>query len=422
LDGLPHEDVHYKEWQKVDITYQNKTIKKMRLADVEETKQEFKEKFIKESKEFRQHVKRATAQYVEINNLKQNLQPMSEVTIQMDYSENYVCSYQDEPAQIYYDRNQVTIHPMIVHYRDDAGTLQHITFVGISEERSHSASTTFAFIEKMIPKVQQELPNLTYVHFISDSPASQYRNKSIVKLLLNFPVFFPGLTASWEYLEAGHGKGPCDGIGGSVKKSADIYVKKGGIIGNSTDFCTWAQENLGHMNSVSVTPDEVQNSERKLKNPSALKGLSLVHTLRPYEKVLWMRETSCYKDCCISVPSCDGWVNTGMSVNEEINADIEDENNEENVIVTRNATQAAQCEDTTVQKYSINDFVEAKYGKRLYIGQVLEYCDDTQDYYISFMRKGRKGKYTWPTYKDEVWVLQNDITKVVNMKDGELTD
>lgn len=424
LDDLPDEDIHYKEWQRVDITYQNKIIKKMRLADVQVHKQEFKEIFLNESKEFRQHVQRATTQYIEINNLKQNLEPMCEITIQMDYSENYVCSYQDEPSQIYYDRNQVSLHPMIVHYRDQTGTLQHITFVGISDEKSHSAITTFTFIQKLIPKVQDDLPSLKYVHFITDSPASQYRNRTIAKLIANFPAFFPGLKASWEYLEAGHGKGPCDGIGGSVKKSADIAIKKGCVIANASEFYMWAQENLGHIKSVFITPEEIQQSERKLRNPIAIKGLSLIHTLRPYENAIWMRECSCYKQCCQSVPTCSGWIKTDVSVNDKISEETSQVNNAENVILTRNATTISADAPVTEAgpRYSIHDFVEARYGKRLYIGQVQEYAPDTNDYYISFMRKGRNGQYIWPPRKDEVWVIESAITRVVKMTDGHLVE
>jgi hypothetical protein len=36
-----------------------------------------------------------------------------------------------------------------------------------------------------------------------------------------------GAEATWDYLEAGHGKGPCDGLGSSVKRSADMAVKQG---------------------------------------------------------------------------------------------------------------------------------------------------------------------------------------------------
>ena len=34
-----------------------------------------------------------------------------------------------------------------------------------------------------------------------------------------------GVEASWSWVEKGHGKGPCDGVGGAVKKLADNHIK-----------------------------------------------------------------------------------------------------------------------------------------------------------------------------------------------------
>ena len=47
------------------------------------------------------------------------------------------------------------------------------------------------------------------------------------------------VRATWNYLESGHGKGPCDGVGGSVKRSADLAIKKGLIIKTASDFYNW---------------------------------------------------------------------------------------------------------------------------------------------------------------------------------------
>ena len=45
------------------------------------------------------------------------------------------------------------------------------------------------------------------------------------------------VSASSSYFECGHGKGPCDGIGGTAKRIADMSVKQGKyIIQDATDF------------------------------------------------------------------------------------------------------------------------------------------------------------------------------------------
>lgn len=38
-----------------------------------------------------------------------------------------------------------------------------------------------------------------------------------------------GVNAVWNFFESGHGKGPCDGIGGTSKRTADLAIKQGKI-------------------------------------------------------------------------------------------------------------------------------------------------------------------------------------------------
>ena len=70
-------------------------------------------------------------------------------------------------------------------------------------------------------------PEITYIHFFSDGPTTQYRNKT------NFYFFSTVLhqmgyhAATWNFFESGHGKGAPDGIGGSVKRQADSWVSSG---------------------------------------------------------------------------------------------------------------------------------------------------------------------------------------------------
>jgi len=46
-----------------------------------------------------------------------------------------------------------------------------------------------------------------------------------------------GSFASWHFFESGHGKGPCDGIGGTTQRNADNAVKQGkDLIQDAHDF------------------------------------------------------------------------------------------------------------------------------------------------------------------------------------------
>jgi hypothetical protein len=450
LNELPEGTINFSVWEKEDVVHEGTVIKKMRLKEHEVSKAKFCDLFMKEFENLREHIRRTTTQYVQLDQLKQKMDPLKEATCQIDYSENYLCSYQDEPSQVFYDKRQITLHPMVIHFRQQNGSLDHKSYIGMCDDKNHSAPTTLAFISKLITELKILLPDLEILHFISDSPASQYRNRSIVKLVSHSQVFFAGITTSWDYLESGHGKGPCDGIGGSLKKSADIAVKKGKIISGAKDMFNWAAETESAIKCIYIESNDIKDAERRLRNPTQVKGLSLIHSLRPFQGSIWMRETSCYGPCCSSEPKCAGWIDTGIPVTTDLTTENESLNEEEPPVtrsfgkqtvteVTSHASdkdnnppnmveQNVALEDEEEiqssvqgkQKYSIGDFVQANYEGKEYVGKILEYSAQEDDYFIDFMCKGRKNQYIWPKRKDQLWVVESNIKRVVTMKDGTL--
>ena len=101
------------------------------------------------------------------------------------------------------------------------------SFCIISDDLQHDAGSAIAFIKNIISNVKLMVPNLTLIHYWTDSPTSQFRNKTIFDLLSKHQDTF-GIDARWHYFEAGHGKGPsaCDGIGGCSKRQADQAVRQ----------------------------------------------------------------------------------------------------------------------------------------------------------------------------------------------------
>ena len=52
--------------------------------------------------------------------------PVSHVTVQIDYPENYTCSYGEEIQSAYY-KEQITLHPMDVHCREQGDMTNYST-------------------------------------------------------------------------------------------------------------------------------------------------------------------------------------------------------------------------------------------------------------------------------------------------------
>lgn len=88
----------------------------------------------------------------------------------------------------------------------------------------------------MIPKLKEIDEDVEMIHYWTDGQTSQYRNKQVFFTIANHKEIF-GVQARWNYFEAGHGKGPCDGLGGTTKRMADEAVRSGRtVIQHADDF------------------------------------------------------------------------------------------------------------------------------------------------------------------------------------------
>jgi hypothetical protein len=113
--------------------------------------------------------------------------------------------------------------------------------------------------------LQDAFFGLKYIHYWTDSPSSQYRNRYIFNHIYNhFSVY--GIFADWNYFEVGHGKGPCDGIGGTCKRAASEAVKQGKVsIQDARDVFNWATKNEKAI-SYMFYSDEEYNSAANCSN------------------------------------------------------------------------------------------------------------------------------------------------------------
>ena len=72
-----------------------------------------------------------------------------------------------------------------VYFRDPEGALQHKSFVVVSDEMSRSSNTVHAIIENIMAELKMLSPDLEFIHYWTDVPTSQYRNKQIVYIIAN---------------------------------------------------------------------------------------------------------------------------------------------------------------------------------------------------------------------------------------------
>ena len=91
--------------------------------------------------------------------------PANNAIMQMDFAENYKSQCNEKVQSAYFDGPQVTLHPVVVYARNEAGELKPSSYIIVSDKLSHSASTVYTFVRKMIPIVKK---NIRYSIFCSD--------------------------------------------------------------------------------------------------------------------------------------------------------------------------------------------------------------------------------------------------------------
>ena len=57
----------------------------------------------------------------------------------MDFAENYSFVCQDAVQGFHWDTSQVTLHPVVVYYKDNSQSLSCKSFCMVCDEREHNA-------------------------------------------------------------------------------------------------------------------------------------------------------------------------------------------------------------------------------------------------------------------------------------------
>lgn len=85
--------VRYHQWESTKLEQNGKLVTKVSLIDKTSTKDEFAQKIKDVLPAFRMHCHRITVQYDEIHFMKDNLTPLTDISVQLDYSENLAATY-----------------------------------------------------------------------------------------------------------------------------------------------------------------------------------------------------------------------------------------------------------------------------------------------------------------------------------------
>lgn len=210
---------------------------------------------------------------------------------QKDFAENYPCVTQNATQAAYFNQKQVTVCPMVVYYKTEEGEIKLWNNLVISEVMSHDTKAVYAFQKHLISNLKERFPDLEEIIYVSDGCAAQYKNKKNFKNICLHEKDF-GVKAQWHFFPTSHGKGPCDGVGGMIKRKArDASIRKECHIKDAKTFFNWAQTSVvkggwkADYALIYVSEEEYMEAENELKerfyNLRTIPGTQKFHEFIP---------------------------------------------------------------------------------------------------------------------------------------------
>ena len=96
--------------------------------------------------------------------------------ILLDFAENYHYVVQDEVQGHHWNKEQCTLHPVVLYYQDDNKEVQCTSLCFLSSDLEHDTSFVFELQRQTCEYIKKALPNVTLLEYFSDGRAGQYKN------------------------------------------------------------------------------------------------------------------------------------------------------------------------------------------------------------------------------------------------------
>lgn len=268
---------------------------------------------------FMKHVAAIKHQYKFIKSLKETITE-SDILLHIDFSENFSCKYFEEIQSIHFgaSRKQISIHTGVTYsYNNSERKVEASSFATMSENLRHDPPSIWAHLHPVISHFISKNPKVERIHFLSDSPTTQYRNKTNFYFFQNLNKRYPEIKeGSWNFSESGHGKGAPDGVGAVIKRTADRLIAEGNDVTNVEDLCEMINKNVKNVKIWKISDKDILNTEELFPQHASLAttvGTMSIHqvTFQKSTGLQDFRTLSCLK-CNLNMKCCHYPLTTKM--------------------------------------------------------------------------------------------------------------
>ncbi|CAJ1061238.1 uncharacterized protein LOC119727986 [Xyrichtys novacula] len=274
--------IQYKQWTSTD---------RSNLETRVQTVPEFMESFESSLCKLLLHDFIAKQQVSCLQSLRRNLEP-GVILVIADFAENYSFVVQDASQSFHWNNLQATIHPFVYYYKsDEQDSPVHNNLVIISECNIHDTVAVHLYQKQPV----QFLTNSNgqsprRICYFSGGCAAQYKNrKNFINLCHHEEDF--GIPAEWHFFATSHGKGPSDGLGGTIKRlaaRASLQRPYENQITTPQQLFEFAQSELKNINCQFVSTEQYKQESQILKDrfevARTIPGTQKLHYFCPISK------------------------------------------------------------------------------------------------------------------------------------------
>ena len=272
--------ISFYRWETPD-----KHVSKVRISvNYDEAIDRFKESVT----QLKRHIYSKRSQNRFYNGIKESLD-YGQILVHVNYAESYKNSQQDEIQSAYFGNNTFSIFTACC-YTKSIGTedaedgMKKDSFVVVSESNDHNRAAALTCLKKVILEAEKiNIAKYSQIFVWSDGCAAQFRSRFVFRLLTS--DFFDNAELTWGYNEKSHGKGPMDGVGGTVKNVVFRKVKSGLItISTPFEFHEAVQKFVPSINSIYLSADEVLvEPENIVQEAKKIDGTQKIHHIERFQ-------------------------------------------------------------------------------------------------------------------------------------------
>ena len=138
----------------------------------------------------------------------------------------------------------------------------------------------------VLKTIREKFPGAHTIHFWSDGPSKQYKNKKNFSLLCDVPKRFGFQRATWNFF--------ADCIGATVKRTADSLLLQGNDVASGKTFYDMVKKSVTNIQLFYVKDEEMACYDELIQPLKPVPGTRKVIQVIPEGKKITCRSLSCF--------------------------------------------------------------------------------------------------------------------------------